>query len=134
MRRRDSLVVETSRDLGEPAAASVLEADALDDALGQHRPSAGSPALVSTARWLLMPRNEVLELCNRDQSLAPGRLDGADRGNDTAIDRRDADAESLGGLTAAVGKTLDVVRLTQYLLRCRSRLRLDPSLTQPPFA
>jgi hypothetical protein len=111
MRGRDVLVVERARDLSEPTAASVFQADAVDNAFGQQRPSAGSPALRSRARWLQMLLDELVQLGSRDQSLAPGCLDGADGGDDTAIDRRDADAESLGNLTATVGKTLDIAHL-----------------------
>jgi hypothetical protein len=87
MRRWDFIVVERSCDLGEPAAASVFQAYAVDDALGQHGSSASSPALISVARVLQMLREESLQFGNRDESLPPGRLDGADGGNDAPIDR-----------------------------------------------
>ena len=126
MRCRHVLVVERPRDLSEPTAASVFQADAVDNALGQQRPSASSPALISRARWLQMLLDEVLQFGNRDQSLPPGRLDGADRGDDTAIDRRDADAESLGSLTATVGKTLDIAHLVQEPLPIHESAAVRP--------
>jgi hypothetical protein len=50
--RRDSFFVERSRDLGEAAATRVLEANAVDDRLGQGRTSAGGTMLAGLPRWL----------------------------------------------------------------------------------
>ena len=111
MGRLDPFVVQRSRDLGEPEAAGVLQADAIHKGRGQHRSPAGSPARFGGARLLQMLTDELLQFGDRDQSLPPRRLDGADCGNDAPIDRRDADAESLGSLTAAAGKTLHIVAL-----------------------
>lgn len=58
--------------------------------------------------------DEPLEFVDGDQVLAPGRLHGVERRHDAAVDRRDADAEGLRGLLAAVGQARDGWRAPEF--------------------
>lgn len=51
----------------------------------------------------------AFEFGDWDQSSAPLRRDSCDHGNDATVEPRQADAERLGRLLAAVGKPLDMV-------------------------
>jgi hypothetical protein len=78
--------------------------------------------------------NEPLELVDGDEPLTPWCLDRAHGGNEVAIDRRDADAEGLGGLLAAVGEALDLMDLAQPIARIRADLLLASVVPPLPFA
>src|SRR6266508_2409598 len=84
--------------------------------------------LASLAHWVRAGfevfTEEALELGDRDQPLTPGRLDRVHGGNEAAVDRRDADAERLGCLLAAVGEPLGLDDLLQLAGRRLDELRL----------
>ena len=105
MRRRDALGRERAGDFGETSAARVLEPDPLDDASRKRRrPTGATPGCAATGR-LAVAAEEALELVDGDKPLAPGQLDSVDRGDDLAVDGRDAHAERLSGLASRVGES-----------------------------
>ena len=73
---------------------------------------------------------EALEFGVWDQPLAPGRLYRAQQGDDAAVDGRDADAERLGGLLAAVGEPVGLFDLLQFTGRCPGPFRFDAALAE----
>jgi hypothetical protein len=123
----DAVPIEPPCDLSQPASAGVFEDDALDNALRERWwPPRGAP-LAIVARWFEVLLEEPLELGDRNQPLTPGRLHRVHARNEATIDRRDADADSLGGLLAAVGEPLDLVHLLQLAGRRPRTLRLGVS-------
>jgi hypothetical protein len=78
-----------------------------------------------------MLANEPLELGDRNEPLAPRRLDCADRGDEAAVNGRDADAERFGGLLAAVGEAVDLANLAQLSAWGPANVRLP--LVAPPL-
>lgn len=114
MRRRDTVVCERARDLGEAAAARVLKPDALDDLPRKGWRPTGGAARWAAAGGLAVLVQQAHELGTGDESLAPGELDGLDRRHDVAVDRRDAHPERFGSLAARIGESLDLQSLSEF--------------------
>lgn len=104
----DTVPIEPAGDFGQAHSAGRFAEDPGDDVRGQ----SGLPARTfwSSTRCsrLLGALGEVaLELGGGDESSPPFGLDGCDRGYDSSVERREADAECLGGLLARVDKAVD---------------------------
>jgi hypothetical protein len=117
VRRRDAFGGQRAGDLGEPSTARVLEADALDDARGKRRRSTSGASSLTSARRHKVVAQEPLELIHGNEPLAPGELDGVDRGDDAPVDGRDAHAERLCRLPSRVGESLDLAGLPKPMRR-----------------
>jgi hypothetical protein len=114
----------------EAPTARILEFDPVDDFLRQRRhPAGGASTRASTRRLEVLP-NESLELSDGNEPLSPRRLDRAHSGDEAAINRRDANAERLGSLLAAVGEALDIANFVQLTGWSPANLRL--ALVVPP--
>jgi hypothetical protein len=135
VRGRDTVRIERLGDLAETPTARILQLDPIDDARRQRRRPARRPLLRASTRRLEVLPNESLELCDGNEPLTPRRLDRAHSGDEAAIDRRDANAERLGSLLAAVGEAIDIANFVQLTRWSPANLRLGlvvpPSL---PFA
>jgi hypothetical protein len=108
----------------------ILKTDPLDDASGERRRASGAGALAGRAGRLEVLAEEALEFGVRDQPLTPGRLHRVQHGHDAAVDCRDADAECLGGLFAAVGEAFGFLDLLQLARRRPDPFRLDAALAE----
>jgi hypothetical protein len=128
VRGRHAVVVERPRYLGEASSARVLEPDSLDDPSRQRWWPACGAAFTGLARRLKVLAEKALELGDRDQPLAPGRLDRVDSRDDAAVNGGDADAERFGGLFAAVGEPFGLDDLLQLAGRCPDQLRLGAAM------
>src|SRR5687767_9740951 len=82
-------------DLAQASALCVLEPDPLDDGRGQHGRTSGPATCRCWSCPVAVLTQEPLELCNGDEPLTPGCLDGVDCRYDVPVDGRDAEAEGL---------------------------------------
>ena len=112
---RDAVCGEGASDLAEAPTGCELPSDPVNDPSCQHRRTSGGPRRCARPSRFHVLGEEALELPDRDESLAPRRLHGADRRHNASVDRRDADAKSLGRLPAAVGEALDLLGLVELV-------------------
>jgi hypothetical protein len=111
LRGRCSVGVQPARDLAERVPACVLAADASDDLCWQPRPAPRTRPLPALCTRRLSPLGEVtLELGDWDQPRSPLRPYRRDCRHDSAVERRQADAERLRRLVARVCEPLYPVR------------------------
>ena len=108
-----------ARDLTVGRAARVVDPDVVDYSWGKSWWSARSARGGSWAGGFEVLVHEALEFVDGDQALTPGRLDRVDRRYDSPVDRRDADAESLCSLPAAVREALDGEDFTELVRTAR---------------
>ena len=99
----DAILVQPARNLGEAAAARVVEADAVDDSREQRRRLSRRASLAGVARRFEVLAEEALELGDRDQPLPPRRLHRVHGRDEPAVDRRDALAERWEDVDLAAG-------------------------------
>jgi len=126
----DVVVVECACDLGEAAAAGVVEVDAFDDAPGQCRRPARCAGFVGVAGRLEVVAEKAFEFGDGDQPLPPGGLDCVQGGDEVTVDRGDAEAERFGGLLAAVGETFGLDDLLQLAWWCPDQLWVGAPLAE----
>jgi hypothetical protein len=108
-----AVVREAASDLAQCSTVRVLEPHAVDDVLRKRRRASGRTGSGSRACRFEVLAEEALEVIDGDQPLAPRGLDGVYARHDPAIDRRDANAESLGRLSTAVREALDRAGLAE---------------------
>jgi len=124
VRGRDSVVGKRPGDLAEASAGLEFAPDPLDGRRGEGRRPADGPTPSRTPCALEIVLNEPLELADRDEPLTPGCLHGLNGGHEPPVDRRDADAEHLCGLSAAVGQRPHLSGIPE--LACGSRRDATP--------
>jgi hypothetical protein len=113
VRGLDALIVQCTRDIGQPTAARVLETNSVDDTRRELGWTPRRTATDARAGRLEVFADEVFEFGDRDEPLSPRRLDRVHGGDDAAVDRRDADAEGFGGLFAGVCEPVGFVDFSQ---------------------
>lgn len=104
---------EVASDLTQCSTVRVLEPYAVDNMLRKRRRTSGRTGSSRRTCPFELLAEEALDFVDGDQPLTPGGLDGVYARHDSAIDRRDADAESLGRLPTAVREALDRAGLAE---------------------
>src|SRR6266511_2635920 len=120
MRGRDTFGRERLRDLAEASTTRVLEPYPVDDGLRERWAAPGRTARDRSTPGLEMLSHEPLELADRDEPLTPRRLHGVNGGHDSAVDRRDADAEGLRRLPSAISQALGLASLAELVSASRA--------------
>jgi hypothetical protein len=134
MRSRDPIHGQTVGDLGKRPAARVLKTDPRDNRLGEYRSTSSQTSRRPRTADLHVGGQKRLKLSNRDQPLTPRRLHRIDQRDNAPVDRGNADAEGVGRLLAAVGKSLDLFDLSQFTGWHPSALLPDVLMPQLSFA
>jgi hypothetical protein len=120
--RRDSPIVEVSRDLTEAPSGLTLSANMVDDVGREDLRSSLSCRRCGCASGSSPFRDESLELIDGDESRSPRHLDRLDQRQDSVVERRAAHSQRRGRLRAGVGEALYTRRLSNDFYGCSCRI------------